>query len=142
MLTHPPYALAPTEFRFRALASLAGHATLGGARELLLATLLVARLVDGVAGLYPLSPPLRRARATAAKTWLSALALPAQTRASKATVRAAPLLARDCLSSIMRYGQATIRWSRSTDQSNAAVGGEVSSALTPARRSRGRGPYP
>lgn len=81
MLTHPPYALAPTEFRFRALASLAGHAALGGARELLLATLLAARLVDGVAGTYPLSPPLRRARATAAKTWLSALALPAQTRA-------------------------------------------------------------
>lgn len=81
MLTHPPYALAPTGFRFRALAALAGHAALGGARELLLATLLVARLVDGVAGLYPLSPPLRRARAAAARTWLSALALPAQTRA-------------------------------------------------------------
>ena len=81
MLTHPPYALASTAFRFRALASLAGHATLGGARELLLATLLVARLVDGVAGAYPLSPTLRRARATAARAWLSALALPAQTRA-------------------------------------------------------------
>lgn len=81
MLTHPPYALAPTEFRFRALATLAGHAALGGARELLLATLLVARLVDGVAGMYPLAPPLRRARATAARSWLSALALPAQTRA-------------------------------------------------------------
>jgi hypothetical protein len=67
-------------FRFPALASLAGHAALGGARELLLATLLGARLVEGTVGLHAIAPALRRARATAARTWLSSLALPAQAR--------------------------------------------------------------
>jgi hypothetical protein len=80
----PPYALATPEFRFRALAALAGRAALGGARELILGTLLGARLVDGVVGEHPLSATLRRARATAAKTWLSALALPASSRTTLA----------------------------------------------------------
>jgi hypothetical protein len=76
----PPYALSPVGFRFRALASLAGHAALGGARELLLATLLGARLVEGAVGPHPIAPALRRARATTARTWLSSLALPAPSR--------------------------------------------------------------
>jgi hypothetical protein len=80
----PPYALAAPEFRFRALAALAGRAPLGGARELMLGTLLGARLAEGVVGDHPLPAPLRRARATAAKTWLSALALPASTRSTLA----------------------------------------------------------
>jgi hypothetical protein len=80
VITRPPYALSPVGFRFRALASLAGHAALGGARELLLATLLAARLVEGAVGSYPVAPALRRARAVAARAWLSSLAIPAQTR--------------------------------------------------------------
>ena len=84
MQSSPPYALIAPEFRFRGLAALAGRAALGGARELVLGTLLGARLVEGVVGDHPLSASLRRARATAAKTWLSALALPASTRSTLA----------------------------------------------------------
>jgi len=84
MRSLPPYALVTPEFRFRALAALAGRATLGGARELVLGLLLGARLVDGVVGDHPLAPPLRRARMSAAKTWLSSLALPSTTRATLA----------------------------------------------------------
>jgi len=40
----PPYALAPTSFRFPALAALAGRAPLGGQREVVLAAYVVARL--------------------------------------------------------------------------------------------------
>lgn len=81
MPTHPPYALAPATFRFRALAVLAGRTPLGGTRELVLAALLTARLVDGVVGDHPLPQPLRRTRASAARSWLSAVALPASARA-------------------------------------------------------------
>lgn len=80
--TRPPYALEPAEFRFRALAALAGQAPLGGTRELLMATLLAARLIEGTTGHYGLPTLLRRRRAAAARTWLSALALPATARAS------------------------------------------------------------
>jgi hypothetical protein len=48
---------------------------------LVLGTLLGARLVDGVVGAHPLPLSLRRTRAAAAKTWLSAVALPAAARA-------------------------------------------------------------
>ena len=80
----PPYALDAPEFRFRALAALAGRASLGGARELVLATLLGARLVDGMIGTHPLSTPLRRLRTAGARSWLSALTLPAAARATMA----------------------------------------------------------
>ncbi len=86
MPTHPPYALAPTEFRFHALAALAGRSALGGARELVLASLLAARLADGMVGDSPLPAPLRRARAAAARSWLSALTLPGNARAVVARV--------------------------------------------------------
>jgi hypothetical protein len=39
-----------------------------------------ARMVEGVAGLHPLPESLRRSRANAARSWLAALALPAQQR--------------------------------------------------------------
>jgi hypothetical protein len=84
--THPPYALAPAEFRFRALAALTGRSALGGARELVLASLLAARLADGMVGESPLPAPLRRARAVSARSWLSALTLPANARAVIARV--------------------------------------------------------
>jgi len=76
----PPYSLPTTEFPFRALARLAGRAALGGAREQVFAILLAARLVDSAVGEHPVPSPLRRTRATAAKSWLSALALPAASR--------------------------------------------------------------
>lgn len=93
MQTHPPYALQPAEFRFRSLAALAGQAPLGGTRELLLAALLIGRLFDGAVGRYALPTLLRRRRATAARSWLSALALPVAARATLA--RAIDLSASD-----------------------------------------------
>jgi hypothetical protein len=63
---------------------LAARANLGGPRETLLGVLQVARLVDGTVGRHALPAPLRRARATAARSWLSAMSIPAQVRASLA----------------------------------------------------------
>ena len=37
-------------------------------------------MVEGAAGLHPLPESLRRSRANAARSWLAALALPAQSR--------------------------------------------------------------
>jgi hypothetical protein len=78
---HPPYALVTPAFPFRALAALAGRATLGGTRELLVGALLMARLADACAGPHPLTTPQRRARATAARAWLASLTVPAAVRA-------------------------------------------------------------
>ena len=77
----PPYTLAPTTFRFRALASLAGRAPLGGARETALASYVVARLALGLLPGAPLALEDRVVRAAAARTWLASLALPAPLRA-------------------------------------------------------------
>jgi hypothetical protein len=66
----------------RSLAALAARAALGGPRELLLAAMQAARMVEGAAGLHPLPESLRRSRANAARTWLAALALPATPRAT------------------------------------------------------------
>ncbi len=82
MRSLPPYALAIPEFRFRALAALAGRASLGGARELAIGVLLGARLTDGMVGEYPLPLSIRQARAVAARSWLGSLALPPSTRAA------------------------------------------------------------
>jgi hypothetical protein len=84
MRPRPPYALAAPEFPFRALAALAGRAAIGGARELVLALLLAARLVDGAVGDAPLTTPMRRTRAAAARAWLAALSLPPHARATVA----------------------------------------------------------
>jgi hypothetical protein len=75
-----PYALATPVFAFRSLAALAGRAPLGGPRETALATLIAARLVAGVTEPFPLLQPLRKARADAAKLWLSSVALPVPVR--------------------------------------------------------------
>ncbi len=77
-----PYALATPVFAFRALAALAGRAPLGGPRETAIATLIAARLVAGVVEPFPLLQPLRKARADAAKLWLSSVSLPATVRTS------------------------------------------------------------
>ena len=77
----PPYTLAAATFRFRAIASLAGRAPLGGARETALASYVVARLAVGVLPGTPLPLEDRVIRAAAARTWLASLALPAPLRA-------------------------------------------------------------
>jgi hypothetical protein len=77
----PPYALAPTTFRFRALAALAGRAPLGGARETALASYVVARLAVGCLPDSVLPLDDRATRASAARTWLASLALPVPVRA-------------------------------------------------------------
>ena len=72
----PPFALAAPGFPLRSLAALAARAPLGGPREVLLAAMQAARMVEGAVGPHPLPDALRRARAQAARSWLSALALP------------------------------------------------------------------
>ncbi len=75
-----PFALAPIDFPFPALAGLAGRLPLGGGREVALAVLTVARL--GTVLLPPEALPLeeRQVRASAARVWLASLALPAPLR--------------------------------------------------------------
>jgi hypothetical protein len=82
IVSQPPYALAPTPFRFPALASLAGRAPLGGEREVALATYLVARLAHDSLPDRGIPQPVRAERATNAKTWLATLALPAPIRSA------------------------------------------------------------
>ena len=72
----PPYALAPTSFRFGALASLAGRSPLGGRREVALALYLAARLAHDALPDRAISREARAERATGARHWLSVLALP------------------------------------------------------------------
>jgi hypothetical protein len=76
----PPYAVQPTQFRFAALAALAGRAAIGGQREVALATYMAARLADDVLPDHELDPDVRQERAGAAKHWLSSVALPAQVK--------------------------------------------------------------
>jgi hypothetical protein len=76
----PPYALSSPAFRFRALASLAGRAPLGGPREVVLATYLVARLADDCLPEKQLPAAAREERSTAARGWLANIALPAPVR--------------------------------------------------------------
>jgi hypothetical protein len=76
-----PYALASPIFRFRALASLAGQAPLGGAREVVLATYLLARLSDDCRKSKELPAATRAGRAAAARSWLANTALPTPVRA-------------------------------------------------------------
>jgi hypothetical protein len=60
---------------------LAARANLGGQRETLLGVLQAVRLVDASVGQYARPTPLRRLRATAARSWLAALSIPAASRA-------------------------------------------------------------
>jgi hypothetical protein len=78
------YALVTSSFRFRALASLAGRAPLGGEREVALAMYLLARLVDDCRPVKALSRELRVTRSTAARSWLANTALPPAIRGSLA----------------------------------------------------------
>jgi hypothetical protein len=79
-----PYSLAPTRFRFPALAALAGRAPLGGKREVALATYLVARLAQDAIPDRALPQVARAERAGSAKGWLATITLPAAVRTSLA----------------------------------------------------------
>jgi hypothetical protein len=94
----PPFALAAPVFPLRSLAALASRAALGGPREVLLAAMQAARMVEGAAGPHPLPESLRRARANAARAWLAALALPNASRLTIArAIEASAAAERDAL---------------------------------------------
>jgi hypothetical protein len=81
MIGKPPrYSVSQSEFPFRALASMAGRAAIGGVREVALATLIAARLTQGVLGPNRLPVKAREARAGGARNWLLSLSLPQNAR--------------------------------------------------------------
>lgn len=78
----PLYAIAPSTFRFRALALHAGKAALGGDREVALACFATSRLAAAMLPPFVLSPADATARAVTTRHWLSSLAVPAVVRAA------------------------------------------------------------
>ena len=77
-----PYALPAPAFRFRNLATLAGRAPIGGAREVALACFVAARLANDCCDpMLDLDEDARAARCAGAKGWLGTLALPSPVRA-------------------------------------------------------------
>jgi len=82
----PPYALARSTFPFPALAAQVGRAGLGGPREAVLGSLVVARLCLMLLPPYDISFEDAAARSTNAKNWLSSLTLGAGLRAILASV--------------------------------------------------------
>ena len=80
-VTLPPYALPAPAFRFRNLATLAGRAPIGGAREVALACFVAARLVnDCIDPMLDLDEDSRAARCAGAKGWLGTIAIPSPVR--------------------------------------------------------------
>lgn len=75
-----PFSVPPIRFPFRALAARVGRAPLGGEREVAMAALMVARLACDALGLRAADVKQREGRATAAKTWLASIAVPASAR--------------------------------------------------------------
>jgi hypothetical protein len=71
----PPYALSRSTFPFPGLAAQVGRAGLGGSREAILATLVVARLCAALLRPYDLSHDQSAVRSAQARTWLSSLTL-------------------------------------------------------------------
>ena len=86
MIQSPPYALATPVFRFKALASHAGRASLGGDREVALACFAAARLALGMLPPFMLAPGDAAARITNTRQWLSSLNLPPAARSSCSAV--------------------------------------------------------
>ena len=77
----PPYALPAPAFRFRNLATLAGRAPIGGAREVALACFVAARLAsDCCDPMLVLDEDARAARCAGAKGWLGTIAIPGPVR--------------------------------------------------------------
>jgi hypothetical protein len=80
-VTLPPYALPAPAFRFRNLATLAGRAPIGGAREVALACFVAARLVNDCCDpMLDLDEDARAARCAGAKGWLGSIAIPSPVR--------------------------------------------------------------
>ncbi len=77
-----PFAPSRAVFPFGGLVAAAARAPLGGPRETLTGAVMVARLAQGMRLPHPLLVDVRRARAEAAKGWLSAFALPLKTKQS------------------------------------------------------------
>lgn len=71
----PPYALARSNFPFPGLAAQVGRAGLGGPREAILASLVVARLCVALLPPYDISFDDAATRSVQAKNWLSGLTL-------------------------------------------------------------------
>jgi hypothetical protein len=65
---------------------LAGRASIGGEREVLLACLVAGRLAAGMLNPFDLTPADAKARAMSAKQWFSSLSLPAAFRHALAEV--------------------------------------------------------
>ena len=79
-MTHVSLTLQPREFPFPALAAYAAVAPLGREREIAMACLLCARLIDGTMPPVQLEPEVRRARATGARAWLASHQMSARLR--------------------------------------------------------------
>ncbi len=71
----PPYALARSNFPFPGLAAQVGRAGLGGPREAILASLVVARLCVALLPPYDISFEGAATRSAQARNWLSSLTL-------------------------------------------------------------------
>jgi hypothetical protein len=82
----PRFALATPHFRFRALASFAGRASLGGDREVAMACLVAGRLASGMLPPFDIPHADAKSRSAAARQWLSSLSLPPAIRAPLAQV--------------------------------------------------------
>ena len=80
----PPFALATPAFRFRALASHAGRAALGGDREIALACFAVARLGAGLLPPVMLAAGDAGTRAASVRHWLASLSLAPVARSAAA----------------------------------------------------------
>jgi hypothetical protein len=77
----PPYALSAPVFKFRHLATLAGRAPIGGAREVALACFVAARLAsDCCDPTLAVDEAARAARCAGAKSWLGTIAIPSPVR--------------------------------------------------------------
>ncbi len=71
----PPYALARSNFPFPGLAAQVGRAGLGGPREAILASLVIARLCNALLPPYDISFEDAAARSAQARNWLCGLTL-------------------------------------------------------------------
>lgn len=97
----PLYGLLAPVFRFKHLASLAGRAPIGGAREVALACFVIARLAAECVGATDEGADARANRGAGAKAWLGTLALPTVVRTPAGScveltvAGATPALARD-----------------------------------------------
>ena len=127
----PRFALATPHFRFRALATFAGRAALGGDREVALACLVVARLASGLLAPFDIQAADVRSRSAAAKHWLSSLALPSSiriplTHVADAVATGNPSTTRAALERML------VAVSRNIDESSAGEIRAIVAELSPA----------